>query len=69
MSAPVLPRPNFDILFTVQTDASVRGIGAVLTQVQNGTEYVVSFISRSLNKAERNYSTTQRECLAVIWAV
>lgn len=69
MSAPVFWRPDFSRPFTVQTDASNYGIGEVLTQEHDDGEHVISFISRSLNHAERNYSTTQRECLAVIWAI
>src|SRR5699024_9995387 len=69
ISAPILRSPNFEQPFVVQTDASAYGIGAVLTQNYLDGEHVVSYISRSLSAQERNYSTTQRECLAVIWAI
>ena len=68
-SAPVLARPTFDAQFVVQTDASDTGIGAVLLQVIDGQERVLEFASRTLSSAERNYSVTERECLAVIWAI
>lgn len=69
ISAPVLTCPNFDLPFTVQTDASDYGLGAVLTQHQEDGEKVVCYLSRSLNKNERKFTTTEKECLAVLFAI
>lgn len=69
IKAPVLSCPDFTLPFVIQTDASGYGIGAVLTQQIGDNEKVICYLSRSLNKNERNYSTTERECLAVLWAI
>uniref|UniRef100_A0A1Y1L0V4 RNA-directed DNA polymerase n=1 Tax=Photinus pyralis TaxID=7054 RepID=A0A1Y1L0V4_PHOPY len=69
ISAPVLSCPDFTLPFIIQCDASGFGLGAVLTQPHSEGERIVAFISRSLNKNERNYSATERECLAVLWSI
>ncbi|GFY20919.1 retrovirus-related Pol polyprotein from transposon 17.6 [Trichonephila clavipes] len=63
--APVLQLPNFSEQFNLFTDASGVRIGAVLQQNQKP----IAFASRTLNKAERNNTVTERECLEVIWAL
>ena len=55
--------------FILDTDASDFAIGSVLSQVQNDKEMVISYVSRSLNKAEQNYCVTDRELLAVRYFV
>ncbi|KAI2658155.1 Transposon Ty3-I Gag-Pol polyprotein [Labeo rohita] len=55
--------------FLLQTDASDTGLGAVLSQVQEGEEHPVLYISRKLTPAERNYATVEKEALAIKWAV
>jgi hypothetical protein len=64
-SAPVLAIPDPDQTYEVETDGSIDGIGACL--LQNGKP--CAYISRKLNSAERNYTTTEQELLAVVYAL
>jgi len=66
---PILGYPNFSIPFVLYTDASELAIGAMLSQHQNGQEIVISYWSRQLTKPEHNYSTIEREALAVVGAI
>lgn len=68
VNPPVLQFPNFsdDNQFVLNTDASGFAIGAVLS---NSNNKVVAYASRSLNKAEKNYCTIEKELLAIVWAV
>ena len=66
ISAPVLAFPNFDEQFLLYVDASSTGIGFALAQVENGKKVVIAYNGRGLNQAERNYTTTEREALALV---
>jgi transposase InsO family protein len=64
---PILRPPDITRPFHLRPDASDYAVGAALLQVDgNGVPYAVQFGSRLLNGAQRNYSATGRECLAVI---
>ena len=56
--------------YVLQTDASDQGLGAALSQVdQSGKEHPVAFASRKLLPRETRYSTIEKECLAIVWAL
>lgn len=65
-SSPVLQSPDFEKQFILQTDASDRGLGAVLSQRDNhGVDHPVAYYSRKLLPREQRYSTIEKECLAI----
>lgn len=66
---PILQYPDFTKEFVLTTDASDYAIGAVLSQGPVGKDRPIAFASRTLNKTEENYSTTEKEFLAMYWAV
>ena len=69
-SPPILRPPYWDELFILQVDASDFGVGAILCQVDNEEqEHPVVFASRKLQPREIKLSTTEKECLAIVWAV
>ena len=64
--APILTNPDFNRQFILQTDASDRGIGAVLSQLDDdGKEKPISYFSRKFLPREVRYSTIEKECLAI----
>ncbi len=66
---PLLHSPDFSLPFLLQTDASDRGLGAVLSQEIEGEERPVLYISRKLSKRETKYITIEKKYLAIRWAV
>ncbi|RVW83471.1 Retrovirus-related Pol polyprotein from transposon 17.6 [Vitis vinifera] len=61
--------PNWQLPFEVMCDASDFAIGAILGQRQDGKPYVIYYASKTLNEAQRNYTTTEKELLAVVFAL
>lgn len=68
-SQPVLHAPDYKLPFVLQTDASSRGIGAILTQTTlDGMEHPIAYYSRKMFPREQRYSATEQEGLAVVEA-
>jgi len=65
----ILRLPDFDKEFVLRTDACNDGIGAILFQEDSEIKHPVAFASRKLLTRESHYSTTEKECLAIVWAV
>lgn len=68
ISPPLLIYPDFNKPFNLTTDASNEALGAVLSQGKVGQDRPIAYASRTLNKAEKNYSTIEKELLAIVWA-
>ncbi|CAM4549041.1 unnamed protein product [Caretta caretta] len=70
MSDPVLRAADFDKSFLVTTDASKRGVGAVLMQEGPDQEFhPVVFLSKKLSERESNWSVSEKECYAIVYAL
>ena len=64
--SPVLRSPDFKKPFVLQTDASDRGVGAVLSQKNEaGDDNPIAYFSKKLQPREERYSTVEKECLAI----
>ncbi|CAN6677835.1 unnamed protein product [Malus baccata var. baccata] len=68
-TAPIITPPDWSIPFELMCDASDYALGAVLGQRKNKQPHVIYYASRTLNDAQLNYSTTEKELLAVVFAL
>ncbi|KAM1763596.1 hypothetical protein ACFX11_002924 [Malus domestica] len=68
-SAPIITPPDWSLPFELMCDASDYAIGAILGQRKNKQPHVIYYASRTLNDAQLNYSTTEKELLAVVFAL
>ena len=66
--APILAYPDYSFDFRVESDASDKGISAVLLQVHNGKRLPIAFAGRKLTRTEQKYSVSERELLGVVYA-
>ena len=69
-TAPVLQYPDFTKPFIIDTDASTMGFGAILIQEDTeGKRHPIAYVSRTTNIHEKNYSVTELECCALVYAL
>jgi len=66
---PILQFPDFEKNFILTTDASEYAIAGILSQGPLGQDLPISYASRILNAAEKNYSTIEKEFLAIVYCV
>ena len=64
------PISDFNLDFILETDASIDGLGAILSYLQSDNKlHSVAYASRATSSAEKRYNVTELETLAVVWAV
>ncbi|XP_039129088.1 uncharacterized protein LOC120265278 [Dioscorea cayenensis subsp. rotundata] len=68
VSTPIVVTPNWELPFELMCDASDYAIGAVLGQRIDRVFHVIYYASRTLNEAQLNYATTEKELLAIVFA-
>ena len=68
-SAPIMQSPDWSLPFELMCDASDFAVGAVLGQRRDGKPFVIYYASKTLDSAQMNYSTTEKELLAVVFAL
>ncbi|CAA0838473.1 Uncharacterized mitochondrial protein AtMg00860, partial [Striga hermonthica] len=68
-TSPIIQSPKWDLPFEIMCDASDHAVGAVLGQRVNKAAHVIYYASRTLNPAQENYTTTEKELLAVVFAL
>nr|CAN67232.1 hypothetical protein VITISV_028396 [Vitis vinifera] len=68
-TTPIVRALNWQLPFELMCDASDFAIGVVLGQREDGKPYVIYYASKTLNEAQRNYTTTEKELLAVVFAL
>ena len=66
---PIICLPDGESEYVLRTDASKQGLGAVLLQERKGELMPIAYASKKLHGAELNYSTVEKECLAVVWGI
>ncbi|CAN6686159.1 unnamed protein product [Malus baccata var. baccata] len=68
-TAPIIVPPDWSLPFKLMCDASNYALGAVLGQRKDKRPHVIHYASRTLNDAQLNYSTTEKELIAVVFSL
>ena len=68
-TTPIMQSPDWNPLFEIMCDANNHVVGAVLGQRMEGKPFVVYYTSRILNSDQMNYSTTEKELLAIVFTL
>ncbi|MBE2321387.1 hypothetical protein DVA67_036070, partial [Solirubrobacter sp. CPCC 204708] len=69
VSPPIMRPPVWDLPFEIMCDASDYAVGAVLGQREDKKPFVIYYASKTLDSAQSNYTTTEKEFLAVVFAL
>ena len=68
-TAPIMQPPNWDLPFEIMCDASDYAVGAVLGQRKDKKLHAIYYASKTLDEAQVNYATTEKELLVVVYAI
>ena len=68
-TAPIIQSPDWSLPFEIMCDASDKAVGAVLGQKVGRAHHVIYYASKVLDQAQSNYTTTEKELLAVVYAL
>ena len=68
-SAPIIQPPDWSLPFEIMCDASDYAVGAVLLQTKDKKHHAIAYASKTLTGAQLNYATTEKELLAVVFAI
>jgi hypothetical protein len=67
--APIIQPPDWKLPFEIMCDASDFAVGVVLGQTKDRKHYAISYASKTLSRAQLNYATTEKELLAMVFAI
>ena len=69
ISAPIIQPPNWSLPFEIMCDASDYAVGAVLGQTKDKKHHAIAYASKTLTGPQLNYATTEKEFLAIVFAI